>query len=57
MMYHSQEQHRASETHPVTHAPRNARAASEARRLRRRRQNHEYLDSSSRSPSLFTLRW
>jgi hypothetical protein len=34
-----------------------AREASRARRMRRRQQNHSYLSNSSRSPSLFTLRW
>ena len=34
-----------------------ARAAAEARRSRRRRQNHDYLGAASRTPSLFTLRW
>jgi hypothetical protein len=36
---------------------RSTRAASELRRLRRRRQNHDYLAATSRAPSLFTLRW
>jgi hypothetical protein len=38
-------------------AKRSTRAASELRRLRRRRQNHDYLEAASRAPSLFTLRW
>jgi len=36
---------------------RSTRAAAELRRLRRRRQNHDYRGSASRAPSLFTLRW
>jgi hypothetical protein len=34
-----------------------ARENARARRMRRRHQNHSYLSNSSRSPSLFTLRW
>ena len=34
-----------------------ARLDARARRMRRRYQNHSYLDTRSRTPSLFTLRW
>ena len=33
------------------------REESRARRMRRRHQNHSYLDTRSRPASLFTLRW
>ena len=50
-MIHDQEKNRASDRKS------SPRVASELRRLRRRRQNHAYLESTSRAPSLFTLRW
>ncbi len=34
-----------------------ARENARARRMRRRQQNHSYFSNSSRSLSLFTLRW
>lgn len=34
-----------------------ARQDARARRMRRRYQNHRYLETMSRTPALFTLRW
>ena len=34
-----------------------ARQDARIRRMRRRYQNHRYLETTSRPPALFTLRW